>query len=218
LNRRRVYGHEVTMDRAARPQRDDAEPARVLVLAPRRAPGCDFGSELELSRLRAGEAGALAALYDEHHAALRVFCQRLLGDASAAEDLVHDSFLALPRALSGYRGEAPVRSFLFGIAVNRCRRHVRAAARRRRATRRYAELSSPATAPACETRAQLARALQRALDQLPLKQRVAFVLSAVQELSVEEVAAVVSAPAGTVKSRLHHARAALQKRLQGVLR
>src|SRR5512141_2518866 len=55
-----------------------------------------------------------------------------------AEDLVHDTFVALPRAIRGFRGEASLRSFLIGVAVNHAKRHIRTAVRRRRATEKLA--------------------------------------------------------------------------------
>ncbi len=137
---------------------DEAKLAPVLALHPRRAFRSEPLVEHELERLRAGEPAAVAALYDQHHAALRAFCQRLLGDAAAAEDLVHDTFVGLPRALAGYRSDAPLRTFLFGVAVNHCRHHLRAAARRRRAMARYAEAAPPEAATLHDLRSEQARA------------------------------------------------------------
>jgi len=100
----------------------------------------------------------MGQLYDAHHRALRGFCLRLLGDADGAEDLLHETFLSLPRALRRYRGERPLRSFLLGVAANHCRHHVRAAARRRRA---HARAMPPAQAGGDELRHEQARAWPR---------------------------------------------------------
>jgi len=57
-----------------------------------------------IARLRRAELAALAEAYDAHHVHVRAFAQRLLGDDAAAEDLVQDTFLALPQATKGFAG------------------------------------------------------------------------------------------------------------------
>jgi RNA polymerase sigma-70 factor (ECF subfamily) len=66
-----------------------------------------------------GDSEALRALYRRHHVAVRAFAARLLGDEHSAEDLVHDVFVALPRAIKGFRAEAALEGYLIGIAANR---------------------------------------------------------------------------------------------------
>jgi RNA polymerase sigma-70 factor (ECF subfamily) len=110
---------------------------------------------------------------------IRGFARRLVGDPTAAEDLVHDTFVALLGAVRRFRGEASLRSFLLGVAVNHARRHVRAAVRRRRASENLASsnalLPAPPNASDALERKQLADRLSIALDELPIDQRVAFV-------------------------------------------
>src|SRR6266545_1762505 len=119
-------------------------------------------------RLRRGEPRALAEAYRIHHAAVRAFARRFTGEAALADDLVQEAFLALPRALAGYRREASLRTFLVAIALRRARRHRRSAARLRAAMARLA--SEPVPHPARPDddagRREIAAALQRALDAL----------------------------------------------------
>jgi RNA polymerase sigma-70 factor (ECF subfamily) len=166
--------------------------------------------------LRAGLPEAVGAAYDAHHLAVRAFARRLLGDPSIAEDLVHDVFVRLPTAARGFRGDASLRTFLIGIAVNRARHFVRAAARQRAAVERMArEPRSESTDPEqLVRRRELADALARALETLPLDQRVAFVLCEVEQRSSAEVASIVGAPEGTVRTRLFHARKKLKSALE----
>ena len=182
-------------------------------------PGVDADSDSDLvARLRAGERAAIEEAYIAHHAAIRGFARRLVGDASAAEDIVHEAFVALPRAIRRFRGEASLRGFLIGVAANHSRRHVRSAMRRRRATERLAareEIKVKTVDATSELiNRQLASRLWAALDELPIDQRVAFVLCEAEQRTSVEVAEIVGAPEGTVRTRLFHAKRKLRELLE----
>jgi RNA polymerase sigma-70 factor (ECF subfamily) len=171
-----------------------------------------------VSRAAAGERAALAELYDAHAPALRRFARTLTGETASAEDLVHDVFVALPRALQRFRAEGSLESFLLSIAAHKARNHVRQAMRARAAAAKLGR--SPSMTAETPERAleneQLRLALSGALDALPLKQRLAFVLCDIEGLSSDEAARVLEVPAATVRTRLHHARAELRVRLMAV--
>ena len=61
------------------------------------------------------------------------------------------------------------------------------------------------------------KSLQRAIDSLPKKYRLTFVLREVQELSYQEISRILNISLGTVKSRVHRAKMMLRERLSGVL-
>jgi RNA polymerase sigma-70 factor (ECF subfamily) len=182
--------------------------------------GAEPEAEPELTlfaRLAQGEPGAVDEAYRLHHASLRGFANRFLGDASAAEDLVHDVFVILPTAMRRFRGDSSLRTFLIGIAVKRAYKHMRSASRRRAAMERLADqpiapMVQPDTAVA---EAELAEVLYRALDRLPRDQRTAFVLCEIDQMTAAEAAAVVGAPEATVRTRLFHARKKLRDMLEG---
>jgi RNA polymerase sigma-70 factor, ECF subfamily len=169
-----------------------------------------------VERLKRGEVAAVGEAYDGHHAPLRRFARRLVGDDAAAEDLVHEVFVTLPQAVLRFQGDASLRTFLISIAVNHARHHLRAASRRRAAMERFGQdVDPPAPDPEQHaSRASVARALNRALDTLPLEQRVAFVLCEVEERTAGEAAEVVGAPEATVRTRLFHARRKLRIELE----
>lgn len=177
------------------------------------------GEEELVVRLRRGERMAIAEAYTAHHAPVRAFARRLLGDDAAAEDVVHDTFLALPKVVGNFRGASGLRSFLIGVAANRARRHVRSVARRRRATARFAETAAERRdghAPGPDelaVRRRLADRLSAALDELGHDHRVAFVLCEVEQRTSVEVAAILDVPEGTVRSRVFHARRQLRELL-----
>ena len=171
-----------------------------------------------VERVRAGDRRAVEELYVAHNAAIRRFAQRLVGDEASAEDIVHEAFLALPRAIRGFRGEGTLRAFLIGVAINHSRRHIRSAIKRRRATERLTERQqlTPQTidGAAEHARMRLAAALVTALDQLPIDQRVVFVLCEVEQRTSIEASAIVGAPEGTVRTRLFHAKRKLRELLE----
>jgi RNA polymerase sigma-70 factor (ECF subfamily) len=170
-----------------------------------------------VARIRANDTDALARVYDAHHVALRVLARRLVGDEGIAEDLVHDTFVALPGAIRRFRGSSSLRTFVMGIAVNRARKYIRAATRRRAAYERHAALPAPPDEPAPDVsveRRQLAAALHRALDALPHEQRIAFVLCEIDELTSTAAAAIMGCPEETVRTRLYHARRKLRAHLE----
>jgi RNA polymerase sigma-70 factor (ECF subfamily) len=177
----------------------------------------EAGDDSLVRRLRAGQLSALGDAYDAHHTHVRAFARRLLGDESAAEDLVQETFLTLPKAIGRFRGESSLRTLLVSIAVRHVSHHVRAAARRRLAMARLAlepRVCGPAPDQEAE-RARLAATLSRALDALPVNQRVAVVLCEVEGRTSAEAARIVGAPEATVRTRLFHARRKLVELLAG---
>jgi RNA polymerase sigma-70 factor, ECF subfamily len=179
--------------------------------------GAQMTTSPDLAALRALplEAAIVGELYQLHHAAIRAFARRLLGEEAAAEDLVHDVFVIAADAIKGYRGEATLRTFLLSIAVHVAQKHVRAAARRRAAIRRAGtEARDPAPTPDEARRRELAEALHGALDALPVEQRVAFVLLEIEERLCSEAACIAGVPESTIRTRLFHAK----RRLRDILR
>jgi len=179
----------------------------------RMATGVDRSCSADAVTLSAieGDVSALGSLYDEHHAAVHVFARRLLGEESAW-DLVHDTFLSLPKALRRWNGEGSLRTFIIGVAVNHARHHVRSAMRRRNAMGRLA-LEPEGTSGSPERSAEqrrLSEQLLRALDALTFEHRSVFVLCEVEERNSREVAEILGVPEGTVRTRLFHARQKLR--------
>jgi RNA polymerase sigma-70 factor (ECF subfamily) len=166
-----------------------------------------------------GDVHAVGRVYDLHHEAIRAFALRLVGDPAAAEDLVHEVFLTLPKAVRNFEQRSSLRTFLVSIAINHARHYVRSAARRRAAFDRFARVPSVSTPVDPEkwlVQHELVQLLSAALDTLSLEQRVAFVLCEVEERSSREAANMALVPEATIRTRLFHAkrklRAFLEKR------
>jgi RNA polymerase sigma-70 factor (ECF subfamily) len=178
-------------------------------------PDVDVPAASVADRLARGDHEAVVETYRAHHAQVRAFAQRLVGDPMIAEDLVHEVFVALPASMRSYRGDCSLKSWLVAIAVRHAQHHVRAAQRRRAAEGRMAlePQAVPAMPDADLERAELARMLTAALDGLPLDQRIAFVLCEVEERTSAEVARLLGENDATIRSRVFHAKKKLKDAL-----
>lgn len=166
-----------------------------------------------------GDNAALAALYDRHAAAVHRFLGRFAGvDGDQADDLLQSTFLQVSRAARRFRGSASARTWLFAIAGNVARRHVRSSARHRRMLERAAtRVPTPVPDPAdLADRERLELRLADAVGGLPPKLRLVFVMCEVEEVPGVEAAEVLGVPVGTIYRRLHDARRRLRKSLAGV--
>ncbi len=140
---------------------------------------------------------------------LRRYARALLRDRDAADDLVQD---CLERALSRrhlWRGEGPVRAWMFRILLNLCRDGHRGAAR---APLAMIDAATVDLARPGGQEAHLAlREVHDAMGRLPADQRAALLLVAVEGMRLHEAARALGIPEGTLVSRLGRARAALRE-------
>jgi RNA polymerase sigma-70 factor (ECF subfamily) len=150
----------------------------------------------------------------QHYTMVYRFCARRVG-VESAQDAAQDTFVTAQRVLKNFRGESTLRTWLLGIAHNECRR----LSRNRRLEPPAIELcdvnpSEPAIGDrqsAIENQMVDRHALTEALNRLSAEHREVVLLHEVEGLSYDEAAAVIGVPAGTVKSRLHHAFLNLRK-------
>jgi len=155
-------------------------------------------------RIAEGSPDAIVEAYRAHHAHVRSFAERLVGDRMVAEDLVHEVFVALPDTMRRFEGQCSLRTWLIAIAARRAQNHIRTALRRRRAESGLAfePRQDPTRPDEAAERAELATLLTRALDALPVDQRVAFVLCEVEERTSVEVAQMLDTSDGTIRARV----------------
>lgn len=181
-----------------------------------RLPVPNAETERLLQEIAERKPEAIATVYRLHAARVRAFARRMLHDESAAEDVVHDAFVALPKAVLRFRQESSLETFLISIAVNLCRHRLRSGRRGRKAVERLAmRPEEPATTPEAETRRrELAAVLRRGMQTLSEDLRETFVLCSIEERTSAEVAEILSVPAGTVRTRLFHARRKLREYLE----
>jgi RNA polymerase sigma-70 factor (ECF subfamily) len=179
-------------------------------------------TDVELvARFCAGDRGAFSEIVLRYQDRVYSLCYRWLGDAETAEETAQDVFLALYRSLANFRGEARLSTWIFKVTLNHCRN--RRLHRSRRAWGRHEPIgpSSDGETPERQiaddgpgTDARLdaheAQALVgAALDRLDDDHKQILLLRDVEDLSYDEIAEVLELPRGTVKSRIHRARAEL---------
>jgi RNA polymerase sigma-70 factor (ECF subfamily) len=182
----------------------------------RRAATSELSDEALLAACGVGDTAALGALFDRHHEAVYRLISRLLRtDRAEIDDLVQQTFLEAWRSAKKFGGRGAVRSYLFGIAANAVRHHIRGAVRRRNA---LAEVPPPPAAGAPDDaamRAQQVTRLAAALDELPDDLRVVYVMCDLEEVPGVEAARALGLRAGTLWRRLHEARRALREAIDG---
>ncbi len=151
-----------------------------------------------------GHTSDLALLVERHHSPLLGFLYRLTGgDRALAEDLTQEAFLRVLRSIQQYQTARPFKPWLYAIAVNVARDHFKRAETRHAVTLTDDELLAlPDPIDLEETIVVDGPRLASAISALPGQQREAIILRYYQDLSLAEMASVLSIPIGTVKSRL----------------
>jgi RNA polymerase sigma-70 factor (ECF subfamily) len=178
--------------------------------SPARATYAPRSEESDLvSRLKRGETDAANEFFDRYAARVRRFIAQSLGaEASEADDLMQETFIALAEALPFFRGDSSLFTFACAIAHRKVLSFVRTKARRARLMR-AATISEP------ESRGDIGSHsdFNSAFRGLPPEYREALQLKYVEEISVAEIARVLEISEHAVESRLARARKLLRKRI-----
>jgi RNA polymerase sigma-70 factor (ECF subfamily) len=176
-----------------------------------------IGDDAEyVAQLVAGNGGAVRPLYERHGRALLRFSAAMCRSLQSAEDMVHDTFVELMREPANFDPtQGSVFAYLCGVLRHRISHHYRQ-------QRRWVALvdDDPAaqvhdTPSAVDeiARGELTAAFRQAMLELPLPHREVIALCDLEELPYVTVASILDCPVGTVRSRLHRARALLTIRL-----
>ncbi|WP_461033624.1 RNA polymerase sigma factor [Streptomyces mayteni] len=154
-----------------------------------------------------GDALALDRLLDELAPYVRRLCARIV--PAAADDATQEALLAIFQGLPSLRAPEAIMTWVRSVAVRTAIRFAR-----RHEAEVATESAEGAEGTVVDRRVPCLEGLvdiDDALTRLPVAQRVVLVLRAREGLSEQEIAATLGIPAGTVKSRLHRARAAFRK-------
>jgi RNA polymerase sigma-70 factor (ECF subfamily) len=158
-----------------------------------------------------GEGDAIGALVRRFQAEVYGLCVRLLNHRHDAEDVTQEVFLRVFRSLRGWDPERPLKPWVMGIAVNRCRTWL---AQRARRPELVDYLQDTLAGPAADDSGELLHEIRTALADLRLEYRTVFVLFHEQGQPYEDIAAALGRPVGTIKTWLHRARLEVLERLR----
>ncbi len=157
------------------------------------------------------DAEAIQHLVERFQAEVFGLCVRLLHHRHDAEDVTQEVFLRVFRSLHRWDPTRPLRPWIMGITVNRCRTWMAQRARRPEVVDYLHETASQAPA---DDAGELQGEIQTALAELRPEYRTAFVLFHEQGHSYDDIAAALERPVGTIKTWLHRARLEMLDRLQ----
>ena len=181
-------------------------------------------SDTELvRRFKGGDRRAYAEIVRRYQHRVYGLALRWMGDEQVAEEVAQDVFIALFRALGAFRGDAKLSTWIYRVVINHCKN--RRLYQKRRKTDRHEPLDGKRDDDDDGPERQFANddplpdsgmhrseaevLVREALEQLDEEQRQIIVLRDIEDLAYEEIAELMDIPRGTVKSRLHRARAAL---------
>ena len=164
-----------------------------------------------IARIAEGDRKAFEELYYLYHRRLARFLTRLTRRYDIAEEVVNDTFWVVWRKAKTFRGDSQPSTWILGIAYRKARNAFRSSARLAEKNLQ-AEMLPPTEEEPAGTE-ELRDWLTRALAELPVEQRLAVELCYELGYSCEEIAKIMDCPVNTVKTRLFHARAKLQRLL-----
>lgn len=176
--------------------------------------------EIALALLEKGDKrGAVEKLMQAHEEIVFAYCMRELRDRPLSEDVTQQVFMQAYRDLDRYRGESPVRSWLIGIARNRCKDAIKAAGRRSAKIEQDDEAVSAHEDPGATPTelfelAQASGALGACLAELSDHIRETVLLRFLAEMTYEEMSTVLGVKADTLCVRVARALPLLKKCLE----
>ena len=138
-------------------------------------------------------------------------CIRMLRHRQDAEDVTQEVFLRIFKSLHRWDSTRPLKPWIMGITVNRCRTWLTQRARRPELADYLQETVAEHSA---DDLPELVQEIELALTQLRTDYRAVFVMFHHHELAYEEIADALSRPVGTIKTWLHRARAEVMHQLQ----
>jgi RNA polymerase sigma-70 factor, ECF subfamily len=163
-------------------------------------------------RCQTGDEEAYRELVERFGPRLRYFLRKLLPRGDRADDLLQEVWIDVFRQLPRLQDAGAFTAWVYRIARGKATLELRRNGRAPPA----AEMPELIAAPEGETEFSPADAarIHAALDELPAEQREVLVLRFLEELSYEEIGQIVGCPLGTVRSRIHYAKQALQRLLE----
>jgi RNA polymerase sigma-70 factor, ECF subfamily len=176
-------------------------------------------SEDLFTLIQSGNEDAFAELYRRYHAGIFRYAWQMSGSRSTAEDILQEVFLTFIQKMRAYdRSRGSLSSYLYGIARNMVMRWLEEnQVKVVTSNEEQHEVIDPVTNPLAElSRGESIRRVRMAIMSLPARYREVIVLCELQEVAYSGAAEVIGCSIGTVRSRLHRARALLIRKLESL--
>lgn len=164
-----------------------------------------------LRRMAGGDRAALADLYRPYHRRLARFLSRLTRRPDVIDEVINDCFWIVWQKAGSFRGDSRVSTWIFGIAYRCALKALRQHGDDDAGDTAIQDLPDPSADPQAEH--ELRDWLGKAMARLPNDQRVVLELAYGGGHSLEDIAAIMQCPVGTVKARMFHARVKLRNLL-----
>ncbi len=174
--------------------------------------------KLLIWKLKCGNRDALCLLYEKYKDTLRTIAGSMLRDSHAAEDVLHDVFVAFAEKAGQFRIRTNLKGYLITCLVNRVRDEFRRKHPQMIELDKAGQIGSDADCPESRIRAkELSRVLTDALAAIPFEQREVIVLHLNGGLKFREIAKVQQASISTVHGRYRYGLKKLRTILNGEL-
>jgi RNA polymerase sigma-70 factor (ECF subfamily) len=179
-----------------------------------------------IDRLVARDERAFSALVRAYERRVFALVLRMIGNAAEAEDIAQEVFVQVFKSVGSFRRESKLSTWIYRIAINLCKNRSKYLRVRHASDQEPLEPDEGGGAAAfgaserpddVATGKQVERVVQRALVALEPSFRECLVLRDLEDLSYEEIAEITGLPDGTVKSRIHRARARLKELVEEAL-
>jgi len=182
----------------------------------------DLSERALVKRCQEGDKGAFKVLVERYQQRAMQLAYGFVRSLDDSKDVVQNAFVRVFKSIGEFRNESQFYTWFYGILVNVALDHLR---RNKTPTRSYedglllrSQIASVVQLKWIDPREEIwtkqrRKAIVRAIDSLPVDQRMTIILREIEELSYEEIAQVTKVPIGTVMSRIFDARRRLQVKL-----
>lgn len=181
-----------------------------------------------VERVQRGDKKAFELLVAKYQRKLNRLLSRFIRDPSEVEDVAQEAFIKAYRALPSFRGDSAFYTWLYRIAVNTAKNYLVAAARRAPTSTTIDSEEAESfeeghqlrhmNTPEAELMSkQVAATVNQTMEALPEELRVAITLREIEGMSYEDIAAAMSCPIGTVRSRIFRARETIAARIRPMI-
>jgi RNA polymerase sigma-70 factor (ECF subfamily) len=180
-----------------------------------------------VARLRLRDEAAFNQFVRMYEQRVFALVLRMLGNRAEAQDLSQEVFITVFRSIESFRGDSRLGTWLYRVAINHCKNRIKYLDRR--STRAHDAIEDaqegdvadggvvggrPARPDEAMEGSEMEKAVRNALAALDDEHRELIILRDLEGLAYEEIVAITGLPDGTVKSRLHRARAALREAVE----